>query len=82
MIYVNFFHIVRIDMSCYKLTENEEETPGYGIEAVTDDMTVRCDGVTTDKTAMIKLVALCNDSELEICHLDDILEDYLTDFCI
>ena len=69
-------------MSSYKLTENEDCECRYGIEVQTGGVCVRYECVTADRAAMEKLVGLCNEYELESCHLKDILDDFLTDFCI
>ena len=69
-------------MTTYQLTENEDSDCPYGIEALSDGTSLRYDNVTADRAAMEKLVGLCNEYKLESCHLEDILEDFLTDFCI
>lgn len=69
-------------MTCYKLTENGESDCRFGIEAETDGGCLRFECVTADRAAMETLVGLCNEYQLDSCHLEDILEDFLTDFCI
>lgn len=83
---VNLFHIYftfiwRI-MTTYQLTENEDSDCPYGIEALSDGTSLRYDNVTSDRASMEAIVGICNEGGLEICHLEDILEDFLTDFCI
>lgn len=56
---------------------------GYGIDAILNNKIVKCiDNITDDKDDIEKIVALCNELELELCHLNDVIEDYLTDFSI
>ena len=69
-------------MARYKMTESEDCECRYGIEAHSGGKSLRYDCVTADRAAMETLVGLCNEYNLEICHLGDILEDFLTDFCI
>lgn len=35
--------------------------------------------VSTDQAALQKLVDLCNEGQLDICHLDDVIEDFLNE---
>lgn len=69
-------------MASYKMTESEDCECRYGIEAQSGKRSLRYDCVTSDRAAMEALVGLCNENNLEICHLGDVLEDFLTDFCI
>lgn len=55
----------------------------FGISAFSGDKLVRCIYEITDSKADIdKLVDMCNECKLDICHIDDIVEDYLTDFSV
>lgn len=62
-------------------TKNGDVT--YGIDSILDNHIVKSiPDITEDENEINKIVALCNELELELCHIDDIVEDYLTDFCI
>lgn len=65
-------------MIFYKTNHNDDE---YGIDAFDDGKLVEniC-GITDIKADAEKLVNLFNELEIELCHFDDIIEDYLTDF--
>ena len=39
-------------------------------------------GISESFREMAELVEMCNELELELCQLDDIIEDYLTDFTL
>ncbi len=53
----------------------------FGISAFCGDKLLMCVNEITDNESQIKeLVDMCNEYELDICHLDDIIEDFLTDF--
>ena len=67
---------------CVKLFHFWENNGKLGIEAQSGKRSLRYDCVTADRAAMEALVGLCNENNLEICHLGDVLEDFLTDFCI
>lgn len=55
----------------------------YGVDAFQNGQLVKSSPCITDSFDEInKLVALFNELEIELCHFDDIIEDYLTDFCI
>lgn len=55
----------------------------YGIDVFEDGMLVRSVGkITENRSDIEKLADLCNELKIELCHLDDIIEDYLTDFCV
>lgn len=69
-------------MTEYLLLESGGDNRAYGIEARCDGTVVRYEAVTDDKNAMERLASLCNEEKLSLCHLEDVLEDYLTDFCV
>lgn len=55
----------------------------YGIDAFSNGHLVRSISCITENADDAgKLVDLLNDLEIDLCHFDDIIEDYLTDFCI
>lgn len=59
-------------------SENE-----YGIDIFSQGKLVKSiDGITNNYNDIILLVNMCNELEIELCHIDDIVEDYLTDFCV
>lgn len=67
-----------VELIFYKTNHHSDE---YGIDAFDDNNLVKtvC-GITDIKTDAEKLVNLFNELEIELCHFDDIIEDYLTDF--
>jgi len=57
----------------------------YGIAAVTesDDCMIVLrlfTALTTDKSRIQKLVNLCNQLNLDLIHIEEVIEDFLTDF--
>lgn len=67
-----------VELIFYKTNRNNNE---YGIDAFDNNNLVKsvC-GITDIKSDAEKLVNLFNELEIELCHFDDIIEDYLTDF--
>ena len=60
--------------------ENEERGSyiAYGLEAVAEGHVCRhISDISVDAAAVSSLVAQCNQKELDICHLDDVIEDWL-----
>lgn len=56
---------------------------GYGIDVFSKGKLVKSiGGITNNYNDIILLVNMCNELEIELCHIDDIVEDYLTDFCV
>ena len=53
----------------------------FGIDVFDDGKKIKsvC-GITNLKTDAEKLVNLFNELNIELCHFEDIIEDYLTDF--
>lgn len=55
----------------------------YGISAFENEQTIICiERITNNRIDMEQLADMCNELELELCHLNDVIEDYLTDFRI
>ncbi len=53
----------------------------YGIDIFSCGKLIKSiDQITKNYNDIILLVNMCNELEIEPCHFDDILEDYLTDF--
>lgn len=57
----------------------------YGIAAVTEEdgcvvVIQSFTAVTSDKLRIRKLVQLCNELELDIIHLEEVIDDFLTGF--
>ena len=51
----------------------------YGIKATDTSGTVRTvEDISTNKSAVEALVTLCNREGLALCHLDDVIEDFLS----
>ena len=55
----------------------------YGIDVFIRGRLVKTiNGITKNYNDIILLVNMCNELEIELGHIDDIIEDYLTDFCV
>ena len=55
----------------------------YGINVFDGNTLIKSsDDITDNEADIAKLVDMCNELEIELCHFDDIIEDYLTDFHI
>lgn len=55
----------------------------YGISAYSNGILEKAVySITSNKQDVVQLISICNELKVDICHLDDIIEDYLTDFCI
>ncbi len=54
----------------------------YGIDVLHNGELIKsiC-SITDNKDDMVELKNICNEAKLELCHLENIIEDYLTDFC-
>ena len=53
----------------------------FGISALCGKKLIKSvSGISESFREMTELVEMCNELELELCQLDDIIEDYLTDF--
>lgn len=57
--------------SCYGLDVFENETLVRSVREIT--------GSYSD---IIEIANMCNELKIELFHFDDIIEDYLTDFCV
>ena len=53
--------------------QDEKTYQSYGIQYA--DRVI--DDITLDKGALERLVELCNRLELSVCHIDDVIEDFL-----
>lgn len=71
-------------MVIYKINYFKNDThPEFGIDAFEDGLLIKSvEGITDVYNDITELLNMCNELEIEICHLDDIVEDYLTDFRI
>ena len=67
-----------VELIFYKTNFINEE---FGIDVFDDGKKIKsvC-GITNLKTDAEKLVNLFNELNIELCHFEDIIEDYLTDF--
>lgn len=55
----------------------------FGISAFCGKKLIKSvSGISESFREMTELVEMCNELELELCQLDDIIEDYLTDFTL
>lgn len=69
-------------MIIYKTNHfKDESNEEFGIDVFENGKKIKtvC-GITDIKTDVEKLVSLFNELDIELCHFDDIIEDYLTDF--
>ena len=65
----------------FKTNFETNKNTEFGIEIFKDDTRIkRLDNLSDDKASIEKLVSVCNDLQIEECHIDDIINDYLTDF--
>lgn len=71
-------------MITYKLNcSSEDGEYRFGISAFSGNKLIKSVfNVTENKKDIDKIIEIINELELDICHLDDIIEDYLTDFTI
>lgn len=71
-------------MTEYKLTEDEESNDSaYGISVYINNSLVKSiPDICADKTDAEELVNMLNILEVDICHFDYVIEDFLTDFQI
>lgn len=69
-------------MITYKINhsiKNGDNT--FGVSAYCGKRLMRCiPSISESFCDITELVGMCNELELELCHLDDVIEDYLTDF--
>ena len=71
--------MIEYKFNCIKYCSGNE----YGIDIFSQGKLVKSiDRITKNYNDIILLVNMCNELEIELCHIDDIVEDYLTDFCI
>ena len=67
-------------MITYKLNHTPEDGFNtFGISAFCGKKLIKSVSGISERT---ELVEMCNELELELCQLDDIIEDYLTDFTL
>lgn len=71
-------------MTEYRISEPAAaETASYGVTAYINSIpAVTVPDVFPSKEDACRVVALLNELEVELCHLEDIIEDYLTDFSV
>lgn len=70
-------------MITYKLNHTPEDGFNtFGISAFCGKAIKSVSGISESFREMTELVEMCNELELELCQLDDIIEDYLTDFTL
>ncbi|MCH5297576.1 MAG: hypothetical protein J1E85_07890 [Ruminococcus sp.] len=73
------FEMVIYKINCIKNNTYKE----FGIDAFENGLLIKSvEGITDIFDDITQLKDMCNELEIEICHLDDIIEDYLTDFRI
>lgn len=55
--------------------------PSYGLDVFNQkELLRRYTNISDNQTEITKLIGLCNSLDIEECHIDDIIEDFLTDF--
>lgn len=84
---IDMYQIPRF--SCYEgilVTEDMDEVPTYGIEVCCQanmiptecgTFTFLYSDLTTEKDALVSLVELMNREQLELIHVEDVIEDFL-----
>lgn len=71
--------MITYKMNCGTTKPHKE----FGIDVLCDGNLIKSVyNITSNKDDMIVLANMCNELSLELCHFDDVVEDYLTDFCI
>ena len=91
---VNFFELMGIDVNmipsyfCYEdqiVTEDKEVVRTYGIAVCSKASAMSCgifvfhySNLTTQVDELISLVNLMNQGELQLTHVEDVIEDYIT----
>lgn len=71
--------MITYKINCHKNDRGEE----FGIDAFKDGLLLKSvTGITDIFDDIVQIRDMCNELEIEICHFDDIIEDYLTDFRI
>lgn len=71
----------RVIMIIFKTYSKTNENLGFGIEIFENNTCIkRIEDLSNDKKSIDKLIRICNDLQIEKCHIDDIIDDYLTDF--
>ena len=68
----------------YGINHNKNNTnPEFGIDVFNNGKLVKSiPSISEDKNEIERILSICNELNLELCQLDDIIEDYLTDFSI
>lgn len=71
-------------MPQYEPVREEEETePCYGVRATEGSCVLKyIPAVFDNEKDALKLTALLNEEAVSLCHFEDIIEDYLTDFTV
>lgn len=70
-------------MIIFKTYYKSNASVNMGIEILRDNISIRkIDNLSDDKESIENLVSMCNDLQIEECHIDDIIDDYLTDFSV
>lgn len=65
----------------YELTETpSEDGELYGVRWIADSQSLCYDAITDNKDELQALVLLCNRLSLDKNQLEDVLDDFLTDF--
>lgn len=68
-------------MVIFKAYSETNEKTEFGIEIFENNICIRkLDNLSDNKESIERLVHICNDLQIEKCHIDDIIDDYLTDF--
>lgn len=67
----------------YKIFQSNLNEKEYGIALYENGTLIsELPGISSDRDGLVKLTSLLNELKLEPCHLNDVLEDYLTYFSI
>ncbi len=71
--------MIKYEITC----EEGEDDVAFGIRAVGVSRVVQSiPGIFDSEDDARRLTAMLNEEAVELCHLEDIIEDYLTDFTV
>lgn len=78
----DFSHRV-MELKYVTISEGTPASPSYGISLLIGGMPQQTiPGITNRKADADALAALLNELEVEPCHFEDVIEDFMTDFSI
>lgn len=68
----------------YGINQNKNNSHlEFGIDVFDEGILIKSiPSISEDKKEIEKILSVCYELDIELCHLDDVIEDYLTDFSI